>query len=255
MDWFLKRGYTICLNIILDIWSQYMIRLTFQSILILLLATITLQAQEVELGLKGGLSLTEVQFVPRARQDQQQNIISGAAIRFLNSKNAGVQLEANYGFRSYRIVTDSLNFQGRSYEIIEIPLMTHLRFGTGKFSTYLHLGSVIDYVLSAERNNMVDGTEVSAPYELVPNRDNRWNYGLVAGFGAGYQVGPGKLQVEGRYVYHFGNIEQSLLVTRLSQPRATQITAGYFVPIHQLFKKKEKPAPALDLLPPDEDNQ
>jgi hypothetical protein len=190
-----------------------------------------LSAQTVEFGLRGTAAFTQVEFNPRIRQDSRQHYYGGAGLRFLNSKNAGVQIELNYGTRGYRNTIDSLNFEGRMYDVIELPLLTHLRFGQGKFSTYLHVGSMIDYVLRARRETFANDELTVVDYELQANRDNRWNYGLIGGFGISYEIGPGRLQAEGRYNYYFGSIEKSILVTRFSQPRSSQLSLSYFVDV------------------------
>jgi hypothetical protein len=198
-------------------------------------------AQTREIGLRATSAFTQVQFNPEIDQAQQRNIYGGLALRFLNEKNAGVQVELNYGRRSYRSLIDSLTYEGRSYEVIELPLMTHLRFGKGKFSSYIHLGSLIDYVIAAEEERLANGQLTNEVYSLNPSIDNRWNYALAGGFGLSYDLGPGKVQAEGRYAYYFGSIEKSLLVTRFSQPRSLQVSLSYFVkmPRLELFRKKE----------------
>lgn len=210
------------------------------SVLLVLHAGFAL-AQSKEFGLKASSAFTQVQFNPTIDQSSQRNLYGGMAFRFLNAKNAGVQVELNYGRRSYREEIDSLSFTGRAYDVIELPLMTHVRFGRGKFSSYMHVGSLIDYVIGAQEENFANEELITEPYTLDPAVDNRWNYALAGGFGLSYAIGPGLLQAEGRYAYYFGSIEKSLLVTRFSQPRSVQVSLSYFVnlPKIQLFKKKE----------------
>lgn len=198
--------------------------------------------QTKEFGIKATSAFTRVQFNPTIDQTSQRNLYGGLAFRFLNAKNAGVQFELNYGRRSYREDIDSVSFQGRGYEVIELPFMTHVRFGRGKFSTYMHLGSLIDYVIAAEEESFANEQLTTEPYNLNPSIDNRWNYALAGGFGVSYALGPGLLQAEGRYAYYFGSIEKSLLVTRFAQPRSVQVSVSYFInlPKMQLFKKKEE---------------
>lgn len=170
------------------------------------------------------------------------NYFGGFGLRFLNEKKAGVQLELNYALRSYRETIDSVNYQGRNYKYLEIPFLMHLEFGRSKTKYHIHFGPHLGYALSAEQELMEDGEITIEPYELLPNRDNRWDYGLAFGFGIGYDIGPGKLQAEGRYMYSFGNIEKSLLVTRTSQPVNIQLSLAYFVPIHTISLSKISPA-------------
>ena len=199
-------------------------------------------AQSVEFGVKGGPSFTSVAFQPVIEQKSMLNYHGGMGVRFLNKKKVGLQLELNYALRSFRENIDSVNYQGRNYRYLEIPFLTHLEFGKSKTKYYLHFGPHLGYALNAEREEMRNGEITTEPYELQPNRDNRWDYGLSVGFGIGYDIGLGKLQVEARYMYSFGNIEKSLLVTRTSQPVNIQFSAGYFVPLNSISLGKISPA-------------
>ncbi|MGE0930349.1 porin family protein [Peijinzhouia sedimentorum] len=213
----------------------------FFTIILFLAITQNSISQSVEFGVKGGASFTSVLFEPAIEQKSMINYHGGIGLRFLNAKNAGVQLELNYALRSYREDIDSVNYQGRNYKYLEIPFLMHLQFGKSKVKYYVHFGPHLGYALSAEREEMQDGEVTIEAYELLPNRDNRWDYGLAFGFGIGYDIGPGKLQAEGRYMYSFGNIEKSLLVTRTSQPINIQLSVGYFFPIHTISLGKLSP--------------
>jgi len=210
----------------------------FFTFTIFLILTQSLFAQTIEFGVKAGPSFTSVEFAPRIQQENMLNYHGGVGLRFLNDKKAGVQLEVNYARRSFREEIDTLNYRGRNYTYIEVPFLMHLEFGKSKTKYYAHFGPHLGYSLSAEREEMQNGEIIKESYELLPNRDNRWDYGLAFGFGVGYDVGPGKLQAEGRYMYSFGNIEKSLLVTRTSQPVNLQLSLAYFVPIHTISLSK-----------------
>jgi hypothetical protein len=197
-------------------------------------------AQSVEIGFKGGSTFSTVQFEPKIDQDPMLKYHGGFGIRFLNAKKVGIQFEANYAQRGFRQNIDSINYTGRDYTYLELPFMSHIQIGKSKTKYYIHMGSHIAYALNAQVSKMDDGVKSSEPYPLLPNRDNRWDYGLAFGFGVGYDLGPGKLQAEGRYMYSFGNIQQSLLVTRISHPRNMQFSLGYFVGLNDLFKQQNK---------------
>lgn len=213
----------------------------FFTIILFLAIAQNLLSQSVEFGVKGGASFTSVLFAPAIEQKNMLNYHGGIGLRFLNEKKAGVQLELNYALRSFREDIDSLNFRGRNYKYLEIPFLMHLEFGKSKTKYYMHFGPHLGYALSAEREIMQNGEVTTEVYELLPNRDNRWDYGLAFGFGIGYDIEPGKLQAEGRYMYSFGNIEKSLLVTRTSQPVNIQLSVGYFLPISSISMGKLSP--------------
>ena len=171
-----------------------------------------------------------------------QGIIGGVVVQFLNEKHAGVQAEFNYTQRGWAendtIGENNLKYKNR-INYIEMPIMTHVNIGGGKFRGLFNIGPYIAYAVSAKNTvkDLNSGREESVDYTFNSDTDNRLDYGLSAGAGFEYRFSFGKLATEARYTFGLGDIHKvKVLQSEVSQFRVISVLVRLTVP---LIKPKE----------------
>lgn len=129
---------------------------------------------------------------------------------FYVEKLAGVQLElvlTHHGYRTHP--QDSLEQPYRRLNTyLMLPTMAQFRFRLGGMAfVHVNVGPYMAYMLNAQTGEQrADGQFDMQPYQLKPLRDNRVDYGIIAGLGLSLELRWGVLQVEGRYGYGLGDM-------------------------------------------------
>jgi len=153
----------------------------------------------------------------------------GVSVRYITEKYFGLIAELNYAQMGWEGdfedentgITDFNKFSHtHKLHYLEIPLLTHIYFGSNKFRGFFNLGPKISFLLSEkeelndELKNWVagigDGTDISVPYKHYDkSADNKIDYGLTAGAGVELRTKIGSFALEGRYYMGFSDIYKS----------------------------------------------
>lgn len=197
---------------------------------------------DFSIGVKGGATLSQMDFMPHVRQSMTPGVTFGVMARYSEEKLFGLLGELNITQRGW-----AEDFRGlpisysRHLTYIQLPLMTQIRFGWKRVKLFVNLGPEAGYMLG---DKIKSDFNYKAPSESVSgypsNRRNdqmtmdvanRFDYGIAGGLGAEFFVARRhSVIVEGRFYYGIGNIFRDSRTSTFSASRglSVEITMGYF---------------------------
>ena len=199
---------------------------------------------QLSIGLQGGSNLSQMDFTNNAEYrfteiNYTQGFIGGVVVQFLGEKHAGVQMELNYSQRGWvendTIGINDLKIQNKM-DYIEIPLLTHVNIGGGKFRGLFNLGPYLGYALNRKITvtDQDTGASESTDYTFNSDVDNRFDFGLLIGAGFEYRFKKSKIAAEARYTIGLGDIDkQKTIQSEVSQFRILAILLRYTIPMTQ----------------------
>ncbi len=238
-------------------------RLLIVMIGILLAANSAALAEEIGIGVHGGIS------IPNIRGNQNDPLTRGFSSRqgpffgifadFPLSRNFSLVAEFNYtsqgGKRNGLQIITTLppglelppdtsvyaDFKNETIiDYVELPVMGRLSFGE-KLRFFVNAGPYIGYLVRAKA--LTSGTSavfldeagtipVSPPVSFDADTDvmdslERWNFGLAFGGGLTYPVGPGKLILEAHFQLGLTTIQKDVATSGNSKTGAVVISVGY----------------------------
>lgn len=160
---------------------------------------------ETNLGINMGGNISRVNFDPSVDQDLNFGFQGGITFKYVNIKNLGIQLEANYLQVGWKESLDSTNLYLRNLNYLQIPFMTHIQIGEGRIRFHMNLGSFVSFLISdRERINLLPGVQEQSYYRL--GNWNRAEYGFCLGVGLLTNTSIGIFQIEGRINYTLTNV-------------------------------------------------
>jgi len=196
----------------------------------------------VSIGGKGGVTISKMSFSPGVRQSMTTGMMAGVTFRYTEERNFGLIAELNIEQRGWKEDFQELDFQySRTLTYIQLPILTHIYFGSRKFKGFFNLGPEVSFMLaestSANFNyadiNSVQGFPTSnrMTEQLATPVKNKFDYGISAGAGMEFFINRrNSVLVEARLYYGLGNIFPATKADTFSASRAmsVQVTAGYF---------------------------
>ncbi|MDR0795207.1 MAG: PorT family protein [Tannerella sp.] len=165
--------------------------------------------REWAIGASGGIGFSSVSFSPKVLQNTLIGYNGGITARWITEKNLGLQLEVNLKQQGWTEaieltkpeVTDP--FYTRKATYVDIPLLTHIYFGSDKFRFFVNLGPHIGFFLGESTDENLNGAIVSnrpnAQHTLPIKKKFEW--GLGGGPGLEFRSRAGYFLLEGRYYY------------------------------------------------------
>lgn len=223
-------------------------------ILMLLSAVLSLTAMsqrtidpKVSIGVKGGMTLGSMQFSPAVRQSFLQGMTGGVAVRYSEEKLFGLLIELNMDQRGWKEdfeeQSDKFSYS-RCLSYIQLPVMTHINFGSRRIRGFVNLGPSVGYMIGSKIDSDFDYANTAEVTDFPRDRrtdqlslpiKNKFDYGICAG--AGIEICPGKrnsLMLEGRYYFGLGSIFSS----RKSDPFTSSRTTSIQVSLCYLYRLK-----------------
>lgn len=197
----------------------------------------------LSVGGHAGVTLSEMAFSPSVKQGFTSGFTLGGAFRFAEERHVGLLAELNISQRGWsEKFDDGVDFQySRHLTYIELPVMTHIFFGSRTCKCIINLGPQFGYMIADNISANFDyQSPMNVPGFPYNNRytnqmsmavKNRFDYGITAGIGMElYVAKKHSVTVEGRYYYGLGNIYPSSKKDEFSASRGTSIlvTVGYF---------------------------
>ncbi|MCM1517691.1 MAG: PorT family protein [Pseudoflavonifractor sp.] len=193
------------------------------ALIVAMLTPLTSSAQKhyqsnFSIGAKAGATISRMEFSPSVKQSMVTGFIGGLMCRYMEEKHFGVIAELNIEQRGWKE-----NFEGQSFTYerrltyLQIPLMTHIYFGSRKFKGFVNLGPEIGFMIAdGIKSNFDYRHPASVPGFPMANRmteqmsmevSNKFDYGISAGLGIEYKpVRRHSVTLEGRFYYGLGNI-------------------------------------------------
>lgn len=221
-------------------------RKLFICCLVLALASLSAIAQthyksHVHVGGHAGMTLSQMDFVPKTKGSFKPGITMGASFRYAEERHVGLLAELNLTQKGWKE-----DFEGaplkyeRTLTYIELPVMTHIFFGSPKFKGFFNVGPQINYMISSSISSNFDYNNPSAVPEFpagyrvndqmyLPVK-NKFDYGICAGAGAELILKHRHcIQAEVRFYYGLGNIypDNKRDVFSASRNLCLSVTLGY----------------------------
>ncbi len=192
------------------------------------------------LGVKGGATLGQMSFSPSPKQKFMQGFTAGVVGRYMEENHFGLIGELNVTQRGWAEDFEGAPFKyKRTLTYIQIPMFTHIYFGSRKVHGIVNLGPEAGYMIgssvSADFDYMNPSSVAGFPIanrvteEMGMEIKNRFDYGIAGGVGVEFIAGRNSFMLEGRYYYGLGNIYPSAKKDYFSASRGMPIviTLGY----------------------------
>lgn len=172
---------------------------------------------KVYVGAKGGASFSNVQFSPHVKQTLRQGLLMGATVRYTEEKLFGIIGELLIVQRGWKENFEEAPFAyNRELTYVNLPVMTHIYFGSKKFKGFVNLGASVSYLLGSKINSDFDyenalklpgfPTYRSTEQMAMPIK-NKFDYGILGGIGMEIIIKKKhSIILEGRYYFGLGNI-------------------------------------------------
>lgn len=235
----------------MDRTSDFLMKLlpAIRATLLLLLAAVSpmvaqgqrVYTPEFYLGAHGGMTMARQSFYPSAPQSMLNGMMLGVTAKYTEQKYFGLIAELNFVQRGWAEKFEDTPFTySRRLNYLQLPLLTHIYFGSKRFRGYVNAGPEVAYLISSSVSANFDYRNYKA-VEGFPLRNreneqldmpikNRFDYGIMAGAGMEWNVKPRHIiTLEARYYYGLGNIFPSAKkdVFNASRGWAIEILAGY----------------------------
>lgn len=194
----------------------------------------------VHVGFHAGMSMSRQSFYPSIKESSLNGYNFGVSFRYAEERHVGLLAELNVEQRGWKEDFEDSPFSyQRHLTYIELPIMTHIFFGSRTFKGFFNLGPEVGYMIG-------DNISANFPYQELPNVahfptnrryeemnmdiSSRFDYGITAGAGMEFIIKRRhSITLEGRYYYGLGNIFPSARKDVFSSSRGSsiQITLGY----------------------------
>lgn len=191
------------------------------------------------------MTMGEMGFSPSVRQKMTYGATAGVSFRWAEERHVGIKAELNFAQRGWaEDFEDSELRYSRTLSYIELPVMTHIFFGSRRVNFFFNLGPQIGYMISNSISANFDYANPSSVAGFPANRQtvqmamevkNRFDYGITAGGGLEFYVNPyNSVYLEARYYYGLGNIYPSTKKDHFAASRTSMIavTLGYMFRLH-----------------------
>jgi Outer membrane protein beta-barrel domain len=133
--------------------------------------------------------------------------MGGVVINLGLSKVFSIQPEFIYSQQGLKIENGTDKIIGK-YDIVNVPLLLKLAFGSPKVKFFINAGPYIGYKLNQSIDINWLGFEEKGKQEFVTEydattgiKDNRFDFGGIGGAGFQFNIGGPLLILEGRYQY------------------------------------------------------
>lgn len=200
----------------------------------------------VSVGVKGGMSLSKVNFQSSVPQKMIGGIVLGATARYIEEKHFGLIAEFNFEQRGWN--EDFAPLEGyslkRQFSYFQVPLLTHIYFGSDKARFFFNAGPEIGFMIGDKSSSNFD-YEHAADIEDIQNSyrkieqytlpvKRKFDYGISAGLGMEVNIGYwNAISLEGRFYYGLNDVFSN----RKSDPfqgsssMSVMVTLGYNIRI------------------------
>lgn len=195
----------------------------------------------VDLGARGGVTLSTVMFNPSITSKLGMGYTGGVTFRYTEENHFGLIAEVNLVQRGWAEKFENLPYSyQRILNYVEVPVMSHIYFGSrGKF--FINAGPEIAYYLGDEIKSNFDYHDTSGlegfhdknrrTEQLTMNVSQKLDFGIVAGLGGEFSLNRrNSLAIEVRVYYGIGNVMPSGRqdTFSLSNQLSFGVTAGYW---------------------------
>jgi hypothetical protein len=196
----------------------------------------------IAIGGKAGVTLSRVNFNPNVEQMMSPGMTAGVMFRYIEEKNFGLIAELNMTQRGWKEKYEESDYSYRhSFTYVELPIMTHIFFGSERVKGFFNLGPEINVMLG-------DGIKSNFSYQDAATMDyfinnprrieqmtmkvkNKLDYGICGGAGMELKLNPKhSVLLEGRFYYGLTDVfpNHKTDIFSSSNSMTVMVTLGYF---------------------------
>jgi len=198
------------------------------------------------IGGKAGGTMSRMSFSPEVHQKFTKGLTMGITARYTEEKFFGLIAEINLTQRGWeedfaRDEAPDFSYT-RTLTYIQVPLLTHIYFGSKKFRGFVNLGPEFGYMIGNSIDANFDYNNYSSIQgfpqgyrtneQLKMEIENKFDYGIAAGIGIEWILKrKHSFFLEGRYYYGLGNIFNATKRDFFAASRgmSIEITLGYMI--------------------------
>lgn len=193
------------------------------------------------IGVRAGATLSEMAWSPSVIQKFTPGVTFGVVARYTEENHFGIIGELNLTQRGWAESFDKevgLTYS-RHFTYVQLPVMTHIFFGSKKFRFFVNLGPEIGIMIGDKITSNFDYTDIGSVGKFPANHRSeqlnmevahRIDYGIAAGIGGEARMkGKHSVMIEGRFYYGIGNVFSSNRGDTFGASRgmSIEITAAY----------------------------
>ncbi len=165
-------------------------------------------------GAKGGASMSRVAFSPSVPQSMRNGMVAGVTARYITENHFGLIAEVNVEQRGWKEKFEDEyagNSYDRSFTYLQIPILTHIYFGSNRVHGFFNAGPELGYMLGSSTSSNFDypSTSITNRYcdQWTLEVKNKFDYGISAGVGMEVFLGNKQSVVlEGRFYYGLNDV-------------------------------------------------
>ena len=197
----------------------------------------------VSFGVKGGATLSKVNFRPSVREGFLPGMTAGASVRYIEEKYFGLQAELNFSQLGWDEVFEESPYRfSRTFNYLELPFMAHIYFGNKRVRGYINLGPQFGYMIGESYSSNFDvydppansGSVSSTEEQYTEEVGTRFDYGICGGAGFEIHAGKSAFLIEARYYFGLGDV----FANRKKDTFSTSSNSAICVGIGYLFNLK-----------------
>ncbi len=176
---------------------------------------------DFSVGVRAGASLSNMAWQPSVRQSMTPGVIAGLTLRYTEEKYFGLMADlviVQRGWAEKFEENPKLNYR-RQFTYLQLPVMTHIYFGSQKFRGFVNLGPSVSFMLQDRISSNFKYKDIAQVSDFPKNRRTeqldmavyrKLDYGITGGAGIEFRIRRKySLMVEGRYYFGIANVFSS----------------------------------------------
>ncbi len=175
----------------------------------------------LSIGARAGVTLSSMSFTPEVHQSMIQGKTFGITARYTEERFFGLIAEVNLTQRGWKedfVKDEAPQFEySRTLTYIQIPLLTHIYFGSNKVKGFFNLGPEAGFMIGEKIKSNFDYKNFDnipdfpkgyrTNEQMKMEIENKFDYGIAGGAGVEFFINRrNSIQLEGRYYVGIGNI-------------------------------------------------
>ena len=188
------------------------------------------------LGLKAGWNASSIGLQPAISDLSSDYSYSGGLVYvFSDKKNVGIQIELLFNSRKWIEYFDI--YQAKTeLQYLELPLMTNINLGNGRFKYLINLGTY--FAVKLDQNQYTNLPENNMYYQGFIDRTERGSdFGLLIGGALRYFSNVGVFQIDARFAYGYQKIyNEDATGFRFSNMSVIHVGVAYMIHLKKDYK-------------------
>lgn len=218
-------------------------RALFSAVAVISLAASAqrMYSPDFSLGARVGATLSNMAWQPTVRQKMTPGATLGITARYTEEKYFGLVADLNITQRGWEEkFPDNPEFSyRRQFTYLQLPVMTHIYFGSHKFRGFVNLGPSVGYMIADKITSNFNYEDVESVQGFPSGRYTdqltlpvyrKIDYGIIGGIGGELRVKrKHSFIIEGRFYYGIANVFSSQRGDTFGASRtmSIEITAAY----------------------------